>query len=200
MFLLGYFFFFFFLSYSCNVLGAYNELNKVRLAEESNVLWQQKHGLFLVTVSGEESSSSSCSSMPWCMAVSCSRLLLPGELLGKGVMCVAVQAWLCLASSPALGGNWGSPGLCVTSPRLCQTVLPWQLQWLLPCLGRLPREAGDAQWDTRSQDMARHLPRSSLWGPCLGKLVMFGSLLQSPAPAVNSIKAMLGKGGINYSR
>lgn len=66
--------------------------------------------------------------------------------------------------------------------------------------GGLPREAGDAQWDTRSQDMARHLPRSSLWGPCLGKLVAFGSLLQSPDPAVNSIKAMLGKRGINYSR
>lgn len=86
MFLLGYFFFFFLLSYSCNVLGAYNELNKVRLAEESNMLWQQKRGLFLVTLSGEESSSSSCSSMPWCMGVSCPSFLLPGGLLGKGVM------------------------------------------------------------------------------------------------------------------
>lgn len=45
---------------------------------------------------------------------------------------------------------------------------------------------------------AQHLASSSLWGPCLGKLVMFGSLLQSRDPAVNSIKAVLGKGGINY--
>lgn len=84
MFLLDFFFFFFFLlSYSCNVLGAYNELNKVRLAEESNMLWQQKRGLFLVTLSGEESSggssSSSCSSVPWCMRVSRCSLLLPGR-------------------------------------------------------------------------------------------------------------------------
>lgn len=90
MFLLGYFFFFFFLSYSCNVLGAYNELNKVRLAKESNILWQQKRGLFLVTLSGEENSSSSCSSVPWCIGMFCPRLLLPGGLLGKGVMWVAV--------------------------------------------------------------------------------------------------------------
>lgn len=98
------------------------------------------------------------------------------------------------------GGNWGSPGLCVTSPRLCQTVLFWQLEWLLPCLGGTVergrrctvghREAGCGQ--------AQHLPRSSLWGPCLGKLMVFGSVLQSRDPAVNSIKAVLGKGGINY--
>lgn len=45
---------------------------------------------------------------------------------------------------------------------------------------------------------AQRWPSSSLWGPCLGKLVAFGSLLQSRDPAVNSIKAVLGKGGINY--
>lgn len=47
------------------------------------MLWQQKRGLFLVTVSGEEigsgSSSGSCSSVPWCMGASRHGLLLPGE-------------------------------------------------------------------------------------------------------------------------
>lgn len=105
MFLLGYFFFFFLLSYSCNVLGAYNELNKVRLAEESNMLWQQKRGLFLVTLSGEESSSSSCSSMPWCLGVSCPSFLLPGGLLGKGVMWVTVLGLILSSVAGAGGGN-----------------------------------------------------------------------------------------------
>lgn len=80
MFLLGFFFSFLLLSYSCNVLGAYNELNKVRLAEESNMLWQQKRGLLLVTLSGEESngnSSSLCCVLPYCTPASSHSLLQP---------------------------------------------------------------------------------------------------------------------------
>lgn len=44
----------------------------------------------------------------------------------------------------------------------------------------------------------QHLPSGSLWGPCLGKLMVFGSLLWCGDPAVNSIKAVLGEEGINY--
>lgn len=38
----------------------------------------------------------------------------------------------------------------------------------------------------------------SLWGPCLGKLMVAGSVLGCQDPAVNSIKAVLGEEGINY--
>lgn len=40
---------------------------------------------------------------------------------------------------------------------------------------------------------AQHLPSSSLWGLCLRKRMVFGSLLWCQDPAVNSIKAVLGK-------
>jgi len=45
---------------------------------------------------------------------------------------------------------------------------------------------------------AQRLPRRSLWVPCPGKLMVFGSLLRCRDPAVNSIKAVLGEEGINY--
>lgn len=156
------FFFFFFLSYSCDVLGAYNELNKVRLAEESNMLWQQKRGLFLVTLSGEESSSSSCSSCP--------RLLLPGGLLGKGVMCVAVLG-LIPSSVAGAGRELGLTRSLCHQPQLVPNCAALAAGVAPALPGRLPREAGDTQWDRRSQDMARH----STWPAALCGVPAWGS-------------------------
>lgn len=82
------------------------------------MLWQQKRGLFLVTLSGEESSSSSCSSMPWCMGVSCPSFLLPGGLLGKGVMWVAVLG-LILSSVAGAGGGTEAHQVCVSPAPGC---------------------------------------------------------------------------------
>lgn len=137
--------------------------------------------------------------MPWCMGVSCPSFLLPGGLLGKGVMWVAVLG-LILSSVAGAGGGLGltrsvchQPQVVPNCAALAARVAP-TLLWGTVERGRRctvgHKEAGCGQ--------AQHLPRSSLWGPCLGKLMVFGSVLQSRDPAVNSIKAVLGKGGINY--
>lgn len=120
------------------------------------MLWQQKRGLFLVTLSGEESSSSSCSSMPWCMGVSCPSFLLPGGLLGKGVMWVAVLG-LILSNVAGAGGGTEAHQVCVSpAPGCAKLCCSGSSSGSCPALGELWREAGDARWDTRSQDVAKH--------------------------------------------
>lgn len=179
MFLLGFFFLFFLLSYSCNVLGAYNELNKVRLAEESNMLWQQKHGLFLVTLSGEESSgrssSGSCSTEPWCLGGSCCRLLLPRRagLKRSGArkvgstgpeQCGVKPDPATPSSAQRAAQNWGdvwglwgrgNASVIVLSVAGAVEELGFT-RVCLPCTTGC-QEPGFGQ--------EQHLPGSSLWGP-----------------------------------